>query len=418
MMVRKVERCRICGGKVSKIMDLGNQKLTGVFPAQGEDVEDGELTLVKCVESEGCGLVQLGYSFDPEKMYGNNYGYRSGLNKSMVEHLDGLVAEVVRYRGGVSEGDFVLDIGSNDGTLLSLYDKHVNVKLDKVGIDPSGGKFHKYYADDVVLIPEFFTAERIRKEKGLKKAKIVTSIAMFYDLEDPVRFASDIASILHEEGIWIAEQSYFPLMVKANAYDTVCHEHIEYYALKQILWIADKAGLKVVHVSMDDTNGGSFRTTFAKKASPLPVDEGVTLMQHEEDVGGVNSFAYVDALRAGTERSRQALLKFLNKQKSEGRLVLGYGASTKGNVVLQYCGIDRELLPAIAEVNEDKFGKRTPGTDIPIISETEAKAMKPDYFLVLPWHFKSNILKRESSYMRSSGCKFVFHLPEFEVIEL
>lgn len=414
MKVRTISQCRICGGTVKDIIDLGSQELTGVFPEPNENVEVGELSLVKCDSANGCGLVQLRHTFEADKMYGENYGYRSGLNKSMIVHLrkiSKMATEIVTLH----EGDFVLDIGSNDGTLLGTYDEYLDINLMRVGIDPSGEKFSQYYKNDILLIPTFFSANKIKEELGNKQAKIITSIAMFYDLENPIEFASNIYSILDDEGIWVAEQSYMPMMVKANSYDTICHEHIEYYSLKQILWIADKVGFKVIDVGTNDTNGGSFCVVCAKKESNLSVNSNVWEMIEYEKEKEVNTISYMKDFQSAIDKSKADLLAFLTEQKERGKLVLGYGASTKGNVVLQYCGIDKHLIPAIAEVNEDKFGKVTPGTRIPIISEAEAKNMNPDYFLVLPWHFKQDILQRENEYMDSSGCKFVFHLPKLEI---
>jgi len=416
MKITRISKCRICGGtEFAKIINLGEQKLTGVFPEKGQDIESGELSLIKCISKDGCGLVQLRDSFESEKMYGDNYGYRSGLNNSMVRHLSKITRDALE-KVEVADGDFILDIGSNDGTLLSTYAKWSVKELDLVGIDPTGGKFGKYYRADIKLIPDFFSAKRIIEEKGDKKARIVTSIAMFYDLEDPIDFARQVAEILADDGIWIAEQSYFPLMVKTNSYDTICHEHIEYYSLKQMTWIAEKSGLKVVDVYTNDANGGSFRIFFAKKESKYQQTENVEKMIRDEIEVEVDSVEYTDKFVSNVLRHKEALLDFLVKQKEEGKLVLGYGASTKGNVVLQYCGINEDILPAICEVNEDKFGKYTPGTNIPIISEEEGRKRKPDYMLVLPWHFKDGILDKEEEFRKDSGCKFVFYLPEFQIV--
>ncbi len=238
---------------------------------------------------------------------------------------------------------------------------------------------------------------------------------MFYDLEDPVHFAEDIAQILEDDGIWVMEQSYLPLMIETNSYDTVCHEHLEFYTLKQIDWIAEKAALKVIDVVTNDVNGGSFRVVLAKKNAGFKVSDTVLAMRKSEERNGYNDLEAFEGFQKAVVSHKETLIDFLKKCRQDGKVVLGYGASTKGNVVLQYCGITSELLPAIAEVNSDKYGHVTPGTHIPIISETDAKNMNPDYFLVLPWHFKKNILEREAEYIRYSGCKFVFYLPEFEI---
>ena len=414
-MYKEIKKCRICGKSMLKtITDLGQQQLTGVFPLPDESVESGPLDLVKCTDPEGCGLVQLRYSFEPDKMYGDNYGYRSGLNKSMVAHLNEITKENCK-RVVLNNDDLVIDIGSNDGTLLSTYKNNCDKSLDLLGIDPTGIKFKKYYKEGINLIPNFFSAETVHKSRPDKKAAVITSIAMFYDFESPIDFAKNISEVLSDKGIWVTEQSYMPLMVQTNSYDTICHEHLEFYTLRQIKWIADNAGLKICDVVTNNINGGSFRITLAKAESDIKVNSSVSKLLTEEEEQGANSEHYFDAFNKSIQKHKLELITFLKEQKKAGKLVLGYGASTKGNVVLQYCGITKDILPAIAEVNEDKFGHVTPGTNIPIISETDAKNMHPDYFLVLPWHFKDNILEREQEYRKESGCKFVFYLPQMEI---
>ncbi|MFM7151701.1 MAG: class I SAM-dependent methyltransferase, partial [Gemmataceae bacterium] len=359
-----------------------------------------------------CGLVQLRHSYTPEKMYGENYGYRSGLNQSMVEHL----RRRVRFACAIAKpnaGDVILDIGSNDSTTLRSYP---NLDLTMVGMDPSGSKFASYYPPNVRLIPDFFSAREFQKALPGKKVKIVTSIAMFYDLEDPTAFMADIHKILADDGIWVFEQSYCPSMLDVNAYDTVCHEHISYYALRQIKWMADRVGFKILDVELNDANGGSFCVTVAKKNAPYAegTERVQSLLQDEED-RGLGTMKPFLAFRERVWKSRDELQSFVRESKRQGRTICGYGASTKGNVLLQFCGLTKEDIPCIAEVNEDKFGRFTPGTMIPICSEKEARSRKPDYFLVLPWHFKKNILAREQAYLETGG-KLVFPLPGIEVI--
>ncbi|MCR4896983.1 MAG: class I SAM-dependent methyltransferase [Lachnospiraceae bacterium] len=411
--MNKITKCRICGNEhLVEILNLGNQELTGVFPLPEEQVGGGELSLVKCVGEDSCGLVQLKYSFDVNKMYGKNYGYRSGLNRSMVDHLTSIVREI-EEKYAPSDGDLVIDIGSNDGTTLS---KYRNTRLDLLGMDPTGVKFQKYYPAYVELYPDFFQAENVRKLRGDKKAKVITSIAMFYDLESPISFAKDIEAILDDEGVWIFEQSYLPAMVDAVSYDTVCHEHLEFYCLKQIQYIVAAAGLKVIDVVQNDINGGSFRVTAARKNAHYEVAESVARMLAYEEKGRYGELDLYERFRERVEANRKALRDFLEQAKKEGKTVLGYGASTKGNVTLQYCGVTAGDIPVIADVNEDKYGHVTPATHIPIVSEEEAWSRHPDFFLVLPWHFREFILEKERENMKKTGCKFVFPFPELEIV--
>ena len=401
---------------MQSILCLGEQCLTGVFPKTADQpVTRAPIELVKCHGEPGedyCGLTQSRYTGELAELYGGDYGYRSGLNGLMVEHLAGIVRELLET-APLRPGDLVIDIGSNDGTLLSFYPAGV---ADLVGIDPTAERFAKYYQPHIRRVTDFFSAERFRSLFGDRKAKIITSIAMFYDLDRPLEFMRQIADVLADDGLWRFEQSYLPAMIDANAYDTTCHEHLEYYALRQIQYMAERAGLKLLDVKFNDINGGSFAVTAAKQQAPYPANTAtIEKILADEQRQGYNTLAPFEAFRQDVFAHREKLVELLRRLKQEGRLVLGYGASTKGNVVLQFCDIGPELLPCIAEVNEEKFGCFTPGTKIPIVSETEARAMQPDYFLVLPWHFRENILRREAAWLRT-GKKFIFPLPTIEVV--
>jgi len=416
---RAVQACRICGSPaLESVFDLGTLALTGVFPKSAQadrNLTRGPLDLVKCSAGgpkAGCGLLQMRHSYSPPEMYGENYGYRSGLNRSMVEHLHAKVRGILK-RVPLLAADIVLDIGSNDGTLLGAY-PHPGARL--IGMDPSGAKFRRYYPAHAELVPDFFSAERFRAASGGKPARIVTSIAMFYDLESPVDFARQVADILAPDGLWVFEQSYMPTMLDTGSYDTICHEHVEYYALAQIRWILERAGLKLVDVELNDVNGGSFSITAAKAASAhAPDSQSISKLESREKSLGLDGARPYEVFRERALRHKRELTAFVRGVRAEGKKILGYGASTKGNVILQFCGFTAEDLPCIAEVNEDKFGAFTPQTLIPIVSERDAKAMKPDYLLVLPWHFRRNIVEREQAYLRSGG-KLVFPLPEIEVV--
>ena len=408
-----IEACRICDNRdLVSVLHLGDQSLTGVFPHERDQpLTKGPLELVKCHGSDACGLVQLRHSYSSSELYGENYGYRSSLNRSMVEHLQKKVGSL-RNLITLREGDVVLDIGSNDGTTLSFYPD----TLTRVGMDPTAERFRRFYPPDVHVIADFFSASRFAEEMGVRKAKVITSIAMFYDLERPLEFVEQIARVLDDDGLWHFEQSYMPLMLSQNAYDTICHEHLEYYGLRQISWIVERCGLKILSVELNDVNGGSFAVTVAKKASRLQPDtSAIDRMTRNEQQTGVDTLEPFQRFAERVSDHRQHLVALLDKVRGEGATVLGYGASTKGNVILQYCGITTDRLPFIAEVNEDKFGSFTPGTGIPIISEDEARAMNPDYFLVLPWHFRENLVQREESFLRRGG-KMIFPLPSIEVV--
>ena len=407
----QIKCCRLSGSShLVSVLNLGHQKLTGIFPQDPkEEITAGPLELVWCPES---GLLQLNHSYNLDEMYGMNYGYRSGLNQSMVLHLQNKVKHLTRLCP-ISPGDIVLDIGSNDATLLSSYNI---IGINRIGIDPTGVKFSAFYKNGIQLVPEFFTAEAFRLKYSDKKAKIITSIAMFYDLESPAKFVSDIAEILDEEGIWHFEQSYMPTMLRMNSYDTVCHEHLEYYSLTVVKRLIEAHGLKLIDVQMNAVNGGSFAVTVAHKTARLqPNDALIQWMLGQEERMGLHTPKPYRDFEERVFRHRDDLTRLIKNLRADGKKVVGYGASTKGNVLLQFCGFDTSDIECIAEVNEDKFGAFTPGTNIPIFSESEVHKMKPDYMLVLPWHFRDSIIRRESEYIASGG-KLIFPMPEIEII--
>jgi hypothetical protein len=409
-MYTEIKNCRVCeSADLSPVLSLGEQYLTGVFPkTKSETVTKGPVDLVWCGQ---CGLLQMKQSYSLAEMYGENYGYRSSLNASMVRHLQQKIRCLERMVD-LRDTDLVIDIGSNDATSLKAY----SGKHRKVGIDPTGTKFREHYTADIALLPDFFSKNVFRQAFPGDKAKIVTSIAMFYDLERPLDFISDIASVLADDGIWHFEQSYMPSMLRTNSYDTVCHEHLEFYSFRVVKDMLERCGMRVLDVQMNAVNGGSFAITACKAGAPhksnLPI---INWLLQQEDVMGLSSKQpYLDFAER-VDKHRTGLKELIESLVADGKKIVGYGASTKGNVLLQYCGLTAEHITCIAEVNEEKFGAFTPGTLIPIVSEKEAREMRPDYFLVLPWHFKHSILEREKETLMAGG-KFIFPLPEIEIV--
>jgi len=385
-MYSRTNKCRICGNSnLVGVLDLGTQMLTGIFPrTKGSSVTSGPLRLVKCTGRDTCGLLQLEHSYDLHEMYGENYGYRSALNVSMVTHLQGKVRRILE-RVTPKEGDLIVDIGSNDSTTLQAYPFRGSILL---GIDPTGIKFAKHYPTHIHLIPDFFSAQALWERFPGKKARIVTSFSMFYDLEDPIGFMREVHQVLADDGIWVFEQSYMPTMLETNSYDTVCHEHLEYYGLAQIKWMADRVGFRILDVELNDVNGGSFSVVVRKAGNDTKLPAAVQEMLDDEEKLGLDTLEPYLAFGRRAAAAKVELLEFLRGARAQGKTVAGLGASTKGNVILQYCGLTENDIGAIGEVNSDKFGCYTPGTWIPIISEQELLDRRPDYLLVLPWHFR------------------------------
>jgi len=409
--------CRVCGSSaLTKVIDLGEQYLQGSFVKPGKELPPMRkipTVLVRCDPSKdegACGLLQMEHSVPPKILY-SAYWYRSGTNRTMRDHLKGIADEAA---GMLNKKDArTLDIGCNDGTLLNYYPKD----FVKFGIDPSD--VAQEIKGDIKVIQDIFPSSQLEKESGGEKFDIITSIAMFYDLEDPVSFVRSIKHSLAPNGIWIFEMSYMPTMLKMNSYDTICHEHLEYYSLAVIEEILDRAEMKVVRVGMNEINGGSIRCyatdkenfRYARKDYSHSLE---SLRQEEFDLELDTDKPY----RNFQERinvHKEELTSLLKKLKSERKRIHIYGASTKGNTILQWCGIDNRIIDVAAERNPEKYGAHTLGTDIPIVSEAESRAMKPDYYLVLPWHFKEEFIEREQETLKS-GISFIFPLPTIEII--
>lgn len=405
----KINKCRSCKStKIKKTFDLGNQYLTGVFPSKKNDkVSKGNLALVIC---EKCGLLQLEDSFDSHEMYGSNYGYRSSLNKSMFDHLKNKSRNLIK-KYNLKSGDTIIDTGSNDGTFLSFFGKNFN----SIGVDPTIVKFKNFYKKNIIKVSDFFSYQAVKKHLK-KKAKLITSIAMFYDLEDPISFVEDVYECLDDNGIWHLEQSYMPSMIKNISYDTICHEHIEYYSLRSLKFILDAVGFKIINIELNNINGGSFAVTAAKKKSKHEEHKKIiNWLLKKEEIANYNKVEIIKEFGVKATQQKVLLRDLLNNLADMGKTVYGYGASTKGNVILQYCNINQKNLPFVCDVNPFKFNKYTPGTKIKIISEAKAKKVNPDYFLVLPWHFRDFIIKKEKKYL-NSGKNLIFPLPDIEII--
>lgn len=408
----QIERCRICSNtQLECVLDLGEQDLTGVFPEKlDQHVTRGPLRLVKCCGQDSCGLLQLEHTYDLQEMYGDNYGYRSGLNLAMVRHLSSKINRLIRQYP-LATGSLIIDIGSNDSTTLQSYPDGQDLTL--VGVDPTGRKFHQYYPAHIDLIPDFFSAQLVLDRFPGRQAAVVTSFSMFYDLEDPLAFMRDVHAVLEKDGIWLFEQSYMPAMLTMNAYDTVCHEHLEYYAMKQIVWMAERVGFSLLDVELNDVNGGSFSIT-ARKTDTIAHGDSVRALLAREEADGLDTLEPYIRFAERVNASREELRSFLSDARGQGKTVCALGASTKGNVLLQYCAVTPDDIVAVGEVNEDKFGKFTPGTCLPIVSEEDVLAGNFDYYLVLPWHFESFFAASE----KFKGRELVFPLPELRVRSL
>jgi SAM-dependent methyltransferase len=410
--------CRVCGSAaLTPVINLGEQYLQGSFVKPGKEIPPMRkiaLSLVRCdptKDEKACGLLQMEHTVPPEVLY-SAYWYRSGTNNTMKKHLKGIAEEAVSMLNKSSGS--VLDIGCNDGTLFNFYPEGFR----KYGVDPSDVA-QEIDKKTATVIQDIFPSDELLNCLQGTKMDIITSIAMFYDLEDPVAFARSIKSILAPEGIWIFEMSYMPLMLKMTSYDTICHEHLEFYSLAVIEYILKKSGMKVINVTLNDINGGSLRcyathlTNFKYKNEQY--SRSIQAMHQEEFDLELDTDKPYKNFQDRINVHRDELVSLLKKIKAEGKKIHIYGASTKGNTILQWCGIDNKIIDCAAERNPDKYGAHTLGTDIPIVSEAESRKMCPDYYLVLPWHFKDEFIEREQELLKQ-GTKFIFPLPKIDII--
>lgn len=414
--IKKRASCRVCGNLVLvPILSLGEQYVSDFVSSESQHGVKVPLELVLCEEkSGGCGLLQLAHTTPPDIMYAH-YWYLSGINESMKVALADITRSVQEALE-LKEGDMVLDIGCNDGTLLRSYTKK-GLKL--VGIDPAKNLPQYSSVGTTKIINDYFSARAVQQHFPGEKAKVITAIAMFYDLDDPNSFVADIAGMLREDGIFVVQMSYLPMMLSTNAFDNICHEHLEYYSLTSLGNLLARHNLEIFDMSLNDVNGGSFRVYCRFRGSALKSPQGAKERLEEfarkEKEMGLSGRKPYEEFSERVQEIKKKTVEFIRKEHAAGKRIFVYGASTKGNTLLQTFGLDSKVLEAAAERNPDKYGKKTVGTLIPIISEDEARAKRPDYFLVLPWHFIDAFVKREKEYLLSGG-KFIVPLPEFKVM--
>ena len=415
----KRSTCRISNERLVDLFTLGNTYVSDfVGPKEKPKIEPIELKLCLAPKS---GLVQLSHTAPLDKMY-REYWYRSGTNISMTKELE-QIARSTKDLIKASPGDVFIDIGCNDGTLLSFLDK----SLIRIGFDPAQNGFGELSSEHAnLIIDDYFSYKAFKKSKfGNKKVMAITSIAMFYDLEDPHKFVSDIKQTLHKDGLWVLQMSYLPLMLEQMAFDNICHEHLEYYSLESLKPLLEKHGLKIVDCQFNDVNGGSFRVYIRKndanesKFATAPYRSVAayrvqSALSHEKSLNLKNKQTYLDFYKNSLNLKTQTV-DFIKKERAKGKKIWGYGASTKGNTLLQWFGLDNTLIDAIAERSPAKFGLRTVGTNIPIRSEEEMRKAQPDYLLILPWHFIKEFKQREVEYLKKGG-KFIVPCPKFEII--
>lgn len=419
-MYSEIKCCRVCGSShLADVLSLGNLAVSDFV--DNPAIETGikaPLDLVLCDPGHGgCGLLQLRHTVSSEAMY-RNYWYRSGINRTMTEELTDIACTASRV-AGLRAGDYVIDIGANDGTLLRGYD----VKgLNTVGFEPARNLYEYGESGTTKIIIDFFNHAAWSKTFGMAKAKAITAIGMFYDLDDPNSFVADVCKCLDDQGVFIIQMMYMPCALERNAFDGICHEHLEYYTMHSLENLLARHSLEIFDVQMrEEINEGSVRFFVRKKNASVPIvsDAGgkvrVQKLRDSEGKLGLEEFGTYAELAKRIQAARQTTLDFLRQEKAKGKKIHGYAASTKGNTTLQYYGITTDLVDVIADRNPTKWGKSTVVSGIPIISEEESRNLKPDYYFVLAWHFLNEFVSREHEFLERGG-KFVVPMPHFKVI--
>ncbi len=412
-----IGKCRICGNKdLTEVLNFGEQYLASAFVKSNEGNDSAKikipLTVVLCDKSKdpsACGLVQLRETAERDLMY-RSYFYRSGTNPMMREALKNIVAEL-SLRVALEKGDSVLDIGCNDGTMLSYFPDFTQ----RIGIDPAKNIDRSNLDGAIKVAADYFSKAKALELSGGKLFKAVTSIAMFYDLDDPNAFVSEVESVLAPDGVWCIQLSYLPTSLKTLNFYDVCHEHLEYYTLRVLENLLARHNLRIFDAELNDVNGGSLRVFITKNNAPRPVSEKLQELYREEDGLNLSESAPYREFSKKIDDLKKIVLSYIAEERKRGGTVVGLGASTKGNVLLQFFGIDKQMIPYLSERNPEKVGLRTLGTDIELISEEHARQLRPGVMPVMIWFFKDELLKREKEYLDQGGT-LLFPMPYPHVV--
>ncbi len=404
----KTKNCRNCKSpNLINLFSLGKISFTGKFAKNKKiEIKKTPLDVIICKK---CKLVQLKHNYDLKYLYGPDYGYRTGINQTMKEHVK-KITKILEKKANIKSGDYVMDIASNDGTLLNYYKK----KYFTFGVDPLIKKYKNNYRSINFKVSSFFEKNKILKITK-KKFKIITALAVFYDLKNPNKFLSEIEKLLHKDGIFLVEFADILSMIKYNMFDAICHEHLTYLSSKIIINMAKKNNLRVFDIRYNNINGGSTQYFICKKKAKFKNNnKNLNLSIKKENKFKIEKIDTYRKFFNKIEKIKTNLIQKITEIKRNKESIHAYGASTKGNVLLQYFNINNKHIDFVADRNPKKLNYYTPGTKIKIISEKKSRRIKPSYYLVLPWHFKKEILKREKSTIKS-GSKFIFPLPELKI---
>lgn len=417
LVAEMVTKCRVCGNTdLVPCITIGEQYLSSVFPTDlnyKDTAKKYPLDISLCNKNgddKRCGTVQLSYRLDLTPMY-DAYPYTSSTNSSMGKILED-VAKSARDLNHLSADDAILDIGGNDGTLLNFFK---NDPYTLINIDPAKNVQSLIESPRYTHVRNFFSEEAFNNV-STKKAKLIFSIAMFYHLDDPMKLVRNVAACLQDGGVWIIQMAYLPAMIHTNMYDNIVHEHACYYGANHMKWIMEQVGLEVFDVMENDVYGGSFRIFVKKQGNAkFPATDRYKKILETEIAEGLYEKETYTKFTDRINKTREDLIALCKKIKTDEKSIWIYGASTKGNTILQYCDIGKETITAAADANPFKVGKLVIGSDIPIVDEIEMRKAKPDYLLALPYSFIDGFMKREAELL-AGGTKFIVPLPEVKVL--
>lgn len=394
-----ITKCRSCQGEVlHEFLNLGDQYLSD-FRDDNSKPPKYPLVAVLC---DRCKLVQLKHTTPQPEMYHDRYGFKSGVSDSIKKDLDSVVLHAFQY---VNDPERWLDIASNDGTLLSF----VPDNIYRVGVDPVTFLCIEAETHADLIINDYFTSE-VGGEFD-----VITSVSCFYDMPDPSQFVKDVKSVLAPKGVWIIQQNYLLTTLQLGAVDNFCHEHLEYYTLKSLEHLLNRFNLQVVEVTTSMINGGSIRTVVAHKDA-FSVYESVDKQRHLEYLYGIELLVTYQMFADDIALELNKLRRLVSDLKDHGKTVAILAASTRGATIWQSVEFDNSLIDYAVERNPAKVGKWFSAIGVPIISEVEAHKRNPDYMIIGPWFFASELVKREEEYIKQGG-SLILPLPSVEIID-
>lgn len=406
----KLTNCRICSSPdLSNVLDLGEMPLANEFlDSPTEEEKEYPLRVVWC---QNCGLMQIDEVVPPEELF-SEYVYVSGTSERLQNHFNNLVSEIDELYSTLN-GRKVLDIGSNDGTLLKGFENH---DYDVIGVEPASNIAEIARENGVETINEFFNEEvAFRIQKNYGRRDVITATNVFAHTHNVHSFLKGVSKLLADDGIFVIEVPYLVDLLENVEFDTIYHEHLSYFAVRPLKTLLEKHGFKILNIKRIDIHGGSIRLYSTKDSSWQNANSSAKKLIRIEMEKGLDELATYKSFAHRVERLKTSLLDLLSKLKGSGHTIAGYGAAAKGNTLLNYYSIGQEMLEYIADQNTLKQGLYTPGTHVKVVSPNRIYQDTPDEIVILAWNFAEEIMKQQSDFKEMGG-RFVLPVPEVRVI--